>query len=57
MAWKNLKQRSLADSILIEHDALKELDAAHELINWFPIEQLLSGYTKNQKGKNPGHRS
>lgn len=25
MAWKNLKQRSLAESMLIEHDALKEL--------------------------------
>ena len=25
MAWKNLKQRSLADSMLIDHDALKEL--------------------------------
>ncbi len=26
MAWKNLKQRSLAESMLIEHDALKELN-------------------------------
>ncbi|MDP0588255.1 MAG: hypothetical protein QS748_03260 [Candidatus Endonucleobacter bathymodioli] len=30
MAWKNLKQRSLADSMLIDHDAVKELDSAHE---------------------------
>ena len=26
MAWKNLDQRSLADSMIIDHDALKELD-------------------------------
>jgi IS5 family transposase len=51
MAWKNLKQRSLADSMLIEHDALKELDAAHELIDWFPIEQLLSGIHSKSKGE------
>jgi IS5 family transposase len=49
MAWKNLKQRSSADSMLIEHDALKELDAAHELIDWFPIEQLLSGIHPKSK--------
>jgi hypothetical protein len=34
MAWKNLKQRSLADSMLIDHDALKELDSVSELIDW-----------------------
>ena len=42
MAWKNLQQRSLADSMLIEHDALKELDDVHELICWTRIESLLS---------------
>jgi len=26
MAWKNLKQRNLADSMLMDHEALKELD-------------------------------
>ena len=26
MAWKNLKQRSLSDSMLKEHKALTELD-------------------------------
>ena len=31
MAWKNLKQRSLADSMLIDHDALKELDSVRSL--------------------------
>jgi len=50
MAWKNLKQRSLAESMLIEHrvpapsvEALKELDNVHELIIWPRVETLLSG--------------
>ncbi|MDP0587958.1 MAG: hypothetical protein QS748_01615 [Candidatus Endonucleobacter bathymodioli] len=30
MAWENLKQRSLPDSMLIDHDAVKELDSVHE---------------------------
>ncbi|PCI12007.1 MAG: hypothetical protein COB71_10790 [Thiotrichales bacterium] len=42
MAWKNLKQRSLAESMLIEHDALKERDDVHELITWPRSETLLS---------------
>ena len=31
MAWKNLKQRSLADSMLMDHEALRELDGVHVL--------------------------
>ena len=41
MAWKNLKQRSLADSMMIDHDALKELDEVNEFIDWHRIERLL----------------
>ncbi len=37
MAWKNLQQTSLFDAMLIEHVALKELDDAHELIDWSNI--------------------
>jgi len=51
MAWKNLKQRSLADSMLIDHEALKELDGVHELINWLPLEALLSGIHSKPKGE------
>ncbi len=51
MAWKNLKQRSLAESMLIEHDALKELDDVHELITWSRIETLLSDIHSKPKGK------
>ncbi|MDP0587856.1 MAG: hypothetical protein QS748_01045 [Candidatus Endonucleobacter bathymodioli] len=41
MAWKNLKQRSLADSMLIDHDAVKELDSVYELIDWDRLEHHL----------------
>ena len=51
MAWKNLKQRSLADAILIDHDALKELDDVHELIDWSHLERLLSDIHSRTKGE------
>lgn len=51
MAWKNLKQRSLTESMLIEHDALKELDNVHELITWSRIESLLSNIHTKTKGE------
>jgi len=51
MAWKNLKQRSLAESMLIEHEALKELDDVHELITWSRIETLLSDIHTTIKGE------
>ena len=43
MAWKNVNQRSLVDSMIIDHDALKELDDVHEFIDWHRIESLLQG--------------
>jgi IS5 family transposase len=51
MAWKNLKQRSLADSMLIDHEALRELDGVHELIDWLPLEQLLSDIHSKSRGE------
>ena len=51
MAWKNLKQRSLADSMLIDHDALKELDAVNDLITWSRVEVLLSDIHSSAKGE------
>ncbi len=41
MAWKNINQRTFADELFIEHDAIKELDGLNELIDWSSIEQLL----------------
>jgi len=33
--------------MLIEHEALKELDDVHELIDWSRIESLLAGLHSN----------
>ena len=41
MACKNLKQGSLAEDMIIDHPALKELDEVDELIDWRRIEKLL----------------
>ena len=43
MAWKNLQQTTWIDAMLIEPEALKELDDVHELIDWSRIESLLIG--------------
>lgn len=51
MAWKNLKQRSFADSMMIEHEALKELDSVHELIDWTRLERVLQGIHASTKGE------
>jgi len=51
MAWKNLKQRSLAESMMIEHEALKELDSVNELIDWSRLERLLQGIHARTKGE------
>jgi hypothetical protein len=42
LAGKKIKQRRLAYSMLIEHDAIKEFDEVYSLINWSRIEQLLT---------------
>jgi len=51
MAWKNVNQRSLADSMIIDHDALKELDDVHEFIDWHRIESLLQGIHASNRGE------
>ena len=51
MAWKNLQQTTLVDATLIEHEALKELDDVHELINWSRIESLLAGLHSSPRGE------
>ena len=51
MAWKNLKQRSLADAMLLTHDALKELDDVHALIDWSRLEVLLSDIYSSSRGE------
>lgn len=51
MAWKNLKQRSLADSMVVTHEAVKELDELNELIDWSRVEQHLSGIHAKTRGE------
>ena len=51
MAWKNLQQTTLVDAMLIEHEALKELDDVHELINWSRIESLLAEFHSSRRGE------
>lgn len=41
MDWKNMKQPSLANSILVDHDVVKELDFVQELIDWARLEHHL----------------
>ena len=51
MAWKNLKQRSLADSMIVAHDAIKELDELNGLIDWSQIEQHLADIHAKPRGE------
>ena len=51
MAWKNLKQRSLAEASLVEHRALQELDSLNAMIDWDQLESLLSGIHAKKKGE------
>ena len=51
MAWKNLKQRSLGDALLIDHEALQELDGVHGLIDWSRLEQLLINIHSSTRGE------
>ena len=50
MAWENLKQLSLADSLTSEHEALTELDDINELMDWEAIEHLLDGIHAKHRG-------
>jgi IS5 family transposase len=51
MSWKNLKQKSLADALAVEHSAIKELDDVHDLIDWDRLEVLLSGIHSKKRGE------
>jgi transposase, IS5 family len=51
MAWKNLQQTTLVDAMLIEHEALKELDDVHELIGWSKNKTLLSVLHSSLRGE------
>ncbi len=47
MSWKQTTQNSFADSLVVEHKSLSELDDVHNIINWTEIEQTLSNLIKS----------
>jgi hypothetical protein len=50
MAWKNLKQRSLADDLVSEHKALTVLDDVNDLMDWQAIEDILRDIHAKRRG-------
>lgn len=51
MSWKSLKQQSLAHGMLIDHDALHELDDIDTLVDWSAISHLLRDTHSSPKGE------
>ena len=51
MAWKNIKQSSLADALLIAHRALTEWDDLLTLIHWQSIEKHLTDWHNSKQGE------
>ena len=50
MSWKQTAQNSFADSLVVEHKSLSELDDVHNIINWPEIEQTLSNLYSSKRG-------
>ena len=51
MAWKNLKQCSLANAMMETHEAVKELDELNELIDWAEVESYLAEIHAKPQGE------
>lgn len=51
MSWKSLEQQSLAHGMLIDHEALHELDDIDALVDWPAITHLLSDIHSNTRGE------
>lgn len=50
MSWRNTKQHSFADALVVEHKSLSELDDVHNIINWNEIEKTLSSLYSSKRG-------
>jgi IS5 family transposase len=46
MSWKQTTQNSFADSLVVEHKSLSELDDVHNIINKGGIFTIISIYAK-----------
>lgn len=55
MAWKQTGQLSLADSLIVKHKAIEELDDLHDLIDWQRIEHQLRHVHNSEKGESAFH--
>ena len=51
MSWKPLQQQSLAHGMLIDHEALHELDDVDALVDWSIIEDLLGHIHSSPRGE------
>ena len=51
MAWKQLNQTSLADTHIVEHQAVKALDDVSQLLDWNSIESKLSRIHSKRRGE------
>ena len=51
MAWKNIKQRSLNDGMLVQHKALTELDDILKMIKWHNLEKYWVDWYNSKKGE------
>lgn len=51
MAWKNLKHRSLADDLMVNHVALEKSDDVSSLIDWNRFESMLSRIHSKRYGE------
>ncbi len=51
MSWKNLKQASLADALLVEHAAPTGQDGVHNLIDWQAIAAELADIHVKKRGE------
>lgn len=50
MARKDTRQHSLGDSLMIDHKALRELDALHELMDWSRIDAQMNSIHDSEVG-------
>ena len=50
MSWKQTAQNSFADSLVVQHKSLSELDDVHNIINWSEIEKTLSNLYSSKRG-------